>query len=71
MYFGPVVMSGTRVGLMYEFLSALLRPHITHHTILHLHKSERYSVLNIPHGIPAVLQVYSRHCVHTTLDVMR
>ena len=42
MYFGLVVMSGMRVGFRYEFLSALLWPHITHHTILHLHI--RYSV---------------------------
>ena len=30
--FGPIVMSRTRVGLMHEFLSALLRPHVTHQT---------------------------------------
>ena len=71
MYFGQVVTSGTRVGLMYEFLSTLLWPHITHHTILQLHRLERYSVPNVPHGIPGLLWVYSRHCVRTTLDVMR
>ena len=71
MYFGPVVMSGTRVGLIYEFLSALLRPHITHHIILHLHLLERCSVLDVPHGIPGALLVYSQHRARTTLDVMR
>ena len=71
MYFGPVAMSGTRVGLIYEFPIALLWPHITHHTILHLHLLERFSVPDIPHGIPGVLRVYSRHCSRTALDVMR
>ena len=59
MYFGPVVMSGTHVGLMHEFLSTLLRPHITHYTILHLPMSERYSVLDVSHGIRGVFRVYS------------
>ena len=71
MYFGPVVMSGMRVGLIYEFLIALLWPHITHHTILHLHLLERCSVPDVLHGIPGVLRAYSRHRAHTTLDVMR
>ena len=69
MYFRPVVMSGTHVGLIYEFLIALLRPHITHHTILHFHLLERCRVPDIPLGIPCVLRVYSRHCARTTLDV--
>ena len=71
MYFGPVVMSGTRVGLIYEFLIALLRPHITHQTIFHLHLLERSSVPDVTHGISGVLRVYSRHCAGTTLDVMQ
>ena len=71
MYFGPVVMSGTRVGRIYEFLITLLRPHMTHHTIMHFHLLERCSVPDIPRGIPGVLRVYSRHCARTTLDVMR
>ena len=71
MYFGPVVMSGTGVGLIYEFLSALLRPHATQHTILHLHLLQRCIVPDVPHGIPGVLRVYSRHCTCTTLDVMQ
>ena len=70
MYFGPVEMSWKRVGLIYD-LSALLRPHITHHNILHLHLLERCSVPDIPRGIPGVLRAYSRHCTHTTLNVMR
>ena len=52
MYFGPVVVSGTCVGLTCTFLSTLHRPHITHHTILHLHISERYSVPDLPHSVP-------------------
>ena len=39
--------------------------------ILHLHLLERCSVPNIPHGIRGVLQVHSRHCARTALDVMR
>ena len=64
MYFGPVVTSGTRVGLIYEFLIALLRPRITHHTILHLHLLERCSVPDITHGISGVLWVYSQYRAH-------
>ena len=71
MYFGPVVTSGTRVGLIYKFLIALLRPRITHHTILHLHLLKRYSVPDVTHGISGILRVYSRHRARTTLDVMR
>ena len=59
LYFGPVVMSGTRVGLISEFLIALLRPHITHHTILHLHLLEQCILPHVTHGIPGVLSVYS------------
>ena len=46
MYFGLVVMSGTLVGLMYEFLITLFQPHVTHHTILHFHLLERCSVFD-------------------------
>ena len=70
MYFGPVVTSGTRVGLIFEFLIALLRPCITHHTILHLHLLERCRVPDVTHGISGVLRVYSQHRACTTLDVM-
>ena len=70
MYFGPVVTSGTRVALIYEFPIALIRPRITQHTILHLHLLERCSVPDIPHGIPGVLRVYARHCARTALDGM-